>query len=149
MSYLTMNAVQIIPLTCTTPDIPVQLGTHYPSELPSVGSTTTAVPFNIGLNDCPAGMNGILYEIDPVTSVVDSAQSVVALDSSSTATGVGVQLLDGTGTVFPLGTAKPFSAYNPGTGGSYTIPLQARYYRTGTLTPGPANSSMTVTMTYQ
>ncbi|WP_244827284.1 fimbrial protein [Caballeronia sp. TF1N1] len=147
--YLIVPAVTVVPLTCQTPDVPVPLGTHFPVEMASVGATTAAVPFNISLNNCPSGMNGVLYEIDPTTSVLNSSQSVVALNGSSSATGVGVQLLDGSGAVFPLSTTKAFSGYNSSTGGSYVIPMKARYYRTGTVTPGPANTSMILTMTYQ
>lgn len=34
-------------------------------------------------------------------------------------------------------------------GGNYTIPMQARYYRTGALGAGPANATMTMTVLYQ
>jgi major type 1 subunit fimbrin (pilin) len=96
-------------------------------------------------------MTGIEYRIDPVTTVLDSAQSVVALDGSSSASGTGVQLLDSTGThAFPLGQSVRFNDYNPATGGSYGIPLQARYYQTGaSIGVGTANTSMTFTMTYE
>jgi major type 1 subunit fimbrin (pilin) len=96
-------------------------------------------------------LNSITYRIDPVTAVVNAAKSVVALDASSSATGVGVQLLDGTGTQpFPLQTWTTFTGYDAATGGDYTIPLNARYYQTAaTVTTGMANSSMTFTMQYQ
>nr|WP_233175788.1 fimbrial protein [Dyella sp. ASV24] len=145
-----MTSVNIVPLACTTPSITVPLGNHSASEMGSVGASTATVSFNINLNNCPAGMKGIQYEIDPATTVLSSAHSVVALDSSSSAAGVGVQLLDGAGAVFPLNTPKSFSEYNASTGGSYAIPLRARYYQTlGTVKAGTANTSMTFTMTYQ
>jgi len=140
-------------VACTTPNVTVPMGTHKASELSGVGTTTTAVAFNISLNSCPAGMGtsgpAIQYEIDPSTTVVSSANAVVSLDSGSTASGIGVQLLNGSGVPVPLGTRQTFSGYNPSTGGSYTIPLQARYYRTATVTPGTADTEMTFTMTYQ
>lgn len=146
---LTGSATFVV-LACTTPDVTVPMGPHPKSEFSGTGSTTTAVNFNIALNACPAGMNSIQYQIDPVTSVISNGQSVVALDNSSSAAGVGVQLLDGTGAAFPLSTQNTFSGYNAGTGGSYTIPMRARYYQTSaTVSPGPANTSMTFTMTYQ
>jgi major type 1 subunit fimbrin (pilin) len=146
---LTGSATFVV-LACITPDVRVPMGSHPNTEFSGADSTTAAVSFNIALNSCPAGMNSIQYRIDPVTSVLNSGQSVVALDSSSSATGVGVQLLDAAGAVFPLSTQKTFSGYNAGTGGSYTIPMKARYYQTGTsVSGGAANSSMTFTMTYQ
>ena len=141
----------IVVLSCTTPDVPVPMGTHQVNEFSGIGSTTSPVKsFNISLNNCPAGMNSIQYRIDALTSILNAANSVVALDASSKATGIGVQLLDNTGKAFPLGTMTTFSGYNGGTGGSYTIPFQARYYQTGSkVTAGMANTEMTFTMTYQ
>jgi len=149
VSYvLTSTAVTV--LACTTPDVSVPLGTHWTNELKGVGTTTSAVSFNISVNNCPAGMSSVQYRIDPTTSVLNKASSVVALDSDSTATGMGVQLLNSSGTVFPLSTNTKFSGYVGGTGGSYTIPMQARYYQTGAAVgAGTANTSMTLTMTYQ
>lgn len=86
---------------------------------------------------------------DALTTIVDNSKSVVALDGGSTASGVGVQLLDGSGNTMPFATQKIFTGYNKASGGSYTIPLQARYYRTGNVSPGTANTAMTVTINYQ
>lgn len=136
-------------LACTIPNITVNLGTHRTSEFTGQNTFTSSVNFDLALNNCPAGMNTIRYQVDAVTPIVNAQSAVVALDASSTATGVGLQLLDGSGTPYPLGTAKTFGGYNSGTGGSYTIPLRARYYQTGaTVGPGRANSVMTFTMTY-
>lgn len=135
---------------CQTPDVVVPMGNRFRSEFTGVGSGSTPVGFNIQLNSCPVGMKSIQYRIDPVTTVVNSTQSVVALDSNSTAGGVGVQLLNNAGTAaFPLQSLQVFSGYNSTTGGSYTIPFKARYYQTGTaVTGGSANTSMTFTMQY-
>lgn len=146
---VTSTTIQVA--ACTTPDVLVPLGTHSPTEMASIGSTTQAVAFHVSLNSCPAGLNQIQYRIEPVTTVVNSAQSLVALDASSSASGVAVQLLNAAGTAAaPLSTStfQTFSGYNTSTGGSYTIPFQARYYRTGAITPGTANTSMTFTMQY-
>lgn len=96
-------------------------------------------------------MNSVQYYISPTTSIVNSANSVVALvGGTDAATGVGLQLLDGSGNPFPLNTAETMTSYNGGTGGSYTIPMRARYYQTAaTVTAGQANASMTLFMTYQ
>ena len=145
-----ISPVDVTVLSCVTPDVMVPMGTHSASELTGLNTFTSAASFNVSLNSCPAGMNTVQYEIQPSTAVIDRSQSVVALDSSSTATGVGVQLLDGTGAVFPLSTRVTFSGYNQSTGGSYTIPFQARCYQTAdTVGPGRANTSMALVMTYQ
>ncbi|WP_196483921.1 fimbrial protein [Burkholderia territorii] len=136
--------------SCTTPNnIPVALGTHMSSEFTGVNSVSSSVGFNIALTNCPAGMSEVDYEIDAVTTVVNAANSVVALDSSSTAGGVGVQLLDGSGNPVPLGNPIVFNGYNSASGGSYTIPFRARYYQTSApVKPGLANTLMTFTMSY-
>lgn len=146
--FPTLNVVNA---SCTTPDVSIPLGTFPTTGFTAIGRTTTTANFSISLNNCPAGMNSIKYRIDPTTTVLNSSQSVVALDSTSSATGVGVQLLNSAGSAaFPLSSLQTFSGYSSSTSGSYTIPLAARYYQTSaTVTPGPANTSMTVTMQYQ
>jgi major type 1 subunit fimbrin (pilin) len=143
--------VNIVVGACSTPDVIVPMKTHSTNELTGPNSFTSSVSFNINLNNCPAGMNTIQYRIDPTTAVAIAAQSVVTLDSSSGATGIGVQLLNGAGTAaFPLSSYQTFSGYNSATGGNYSIPFQARYYQTGsTIAAGAANTSMTVMLNYQ
>lgn len=145
------GSIQFQQGACQTPDVRVPLGWWPQTTFSGIGSTSGTKPLTISLNSCPAGLNSIAYRIDPVTTVVNVAQSVVALDASSSATGVGVQLLDSTGTQpFPLQTWTTFTGYNAGTGGNYTILLNARYYQvSAAIAPGPANSSMTFTMQYQ
>lgn len=148
---LTSTTIQLA--ACTTPNVKVDLGSHNVSDadLAAIGSTTTAVPVNIKLNNCLAGMNAIQYRIEPNTTVVNQALSIVSLDSAASASGVGVQLLNSAGTApFALSTTsfQAFAGYNTSTGGDYVIPLMARYYRTGNLSPGTATSSMVFTMLY-
>ncbi|WP_196798787.1 fimbrial protein [Burkholderia diffusa] len=135
---------------CTTQTtIPVDLKKHRVSEFTGPNSVTLQVPFSIALKNCPAGMNEIDYEIDPSTQTVDAQNAVVALDSTSTASGIGVQLLEGNGKPVALSTPLIFSGYNSSTGGDYTIPFNARYYQTGpSVSPGQANTVMTFTISY-
>ncbi len=153
VTRINISGFKVTALACTTPDVTVALGTHPQSEMSGLNTYTSSTSFNVSLNNCPAGMNTVQYRIDPVTSVLNSGQSVVALDNSSgtsSATGVGVQLLDGNGAVFPLSTYKTFASYDKTNGGSYAIPFKARYYQTAArVTPGAANTSMTFTMLYQ
>ncbi|MDR3426676.1 fimbrial protein [Silvimonas sp.] len=138
-------------LSCVTPDVTVDLKTHKASELTGPGTYTNATSFQIALNSCPAGMNTVSYQIDPTTTVIDASNAVVALDTASAtpATGVGVQILDGAGNPIQLSTRLAMPDYSTGTGGSYSIPLQARYYQTGTTVgAGEGNTSLTFTMTY-
>ena len=143
------GSATFIVAACKTPDVIVSLGSHKLSEMSGPNSFTASTPFNIELQNCPAGMNTVKYSVSPVTAVVDASNSVVALDATSSASGVGVQLLDGAGSVFPLNTDLTFSDYNGATGGSYVIPFRARYFQTASqVSPGTANSAMTFTMTY-
>ncbi|WP_447745441.1 fimbrial protein [Pseudomonas nicosulfuronedens] len=149
-----ITPVNIITLSCSTPNVDVPLGIHRVSEFKGSGSTTNAVRFLFSANNCPAGMGkfgpAIQYKVESVTSVLNSSQSVVALDAGSNAKGIGVQLLDGNGSVFPLNTYKTLSGYNSSVGGNYSVTFQARYYQVAsTVSPGKANTSMTVTMLYQ
>ena len=157
--YDNLNAAQLVltqidvktnALACTTSDAFVPMGRHMTSELSGPDTYTRSVDFSIHLNGCPPGMDSIKYQIDPVTTVVNSGNSVVALDGGSTATGVGVQLLNGDGTAaFPLRTPVTFNDYDTSTGGNYTISLKARYYQTeANVGAGKADSLMTFTMIY-
>ncbi|MFC0398164.1 fimbrial protein [Paraburkholderia rhizosphaerae] len=143
------NPISVGQASCATPNVTATLGTHNLSELAAVGSTTSSTKFSIALNNCPSGINTIKYQIDPTTTLLDSANSVVALDSGSTASGAGVQLLDAAGKAVPLSKQIAFTDFVPGAAGSYTLPLSARYYRTGATRAGTANSSMTFTINYQ
>lgn len=141
--------IAVTAAACTTPDVTIPLGDHLQSEFKGINTVSSSTSFSFALNNCPAGMKSVTYRIDPATPVLNAAQSVVALDGSSTATGVGVQLLDGNGAVFPLSTVKTFNGYVASTGGNYTIAFRARYYQAAAaITPGPANTSMTVTLQY-
>lgn len=131
---------------CTTSNVTVNLGNHNASEFGGPGSTTAATDFTIELRNCPAGMRRIAYQIDPAAAIVPgTGNSVVTLSAGSTATGVGVQLLDATGAPVAMSTQLSIGD----SGGSYTIALKARYYKTGaTVGGGSANSAMTFTITY-
>ncbi len=143
------TGLNVTSLACATPDVDVYLGSHRSSIFTGINSASPAATFDISLNNCPAGLSAIHYQIDAVTSVVDAANAVVNLDASSSAAGVGVQLLDGEGNPLPLGTKRPLTGYNGATGGSFKIPLRARYRQTaGTITPGSANTAMTFTIDY-
>jgi major type 1 subunit fimbrin (pilin) len=144
------TVTQVTVLSCATPDVLVNLGPHKSSEFKGPGTFTSMTGFNVALKSCPAGINRVNYQIDAATPVVNAANSVVALDSGSTATGVGVQLLDGSGNVFPLATPKNLGGYGTSAGGDYAIPFNARYYQTGpTVGAGSANTAMTFTMSYE
>ncbi|SDD88367.1 major type 1 subunit fimbrin (pilin) [Cupriavidus sp. YR651] len=132
---------------CATPNITVDMGSHKSTEMSGIGTSTSSTNFNIALNNCPADITAIKYQIDAVTSVLDAANAVVALDGSSSAKGVGVQLLNNAGNVQTLGVENTLAGVNGAS--SYTIPLRARYRQTeGSVRGGTANSSMTFSILY-
>ncbi len=156
----TITPVTVTVLTCMTPDITVPMGTHIASEIPTVGSlSANPASFALQFNNCPGGtavsgtssgqVHSVQYRIDPTSGLVPGVSNVAALSGSPAATGVGIQLFTSTGAVFPLGTWQTLAGYNSGVQASYSVPMSARYYRTATITAGPANSSMVMTVQYQ
>lgn len=166
--------INIISRTCTTPDVPVDLGSHQMTALNGVGTGTGWVDVQIRLNSCPpfyarshsgsyndlgqasqtAVANAIRYRVNPVTSVVNAAQAVMALQPdgvNQTATGIGIQIADTGHTPIVFGSNRPSGLTLTQTNNaSYTIPLRARYYQTGaTPTSGQANGAATVTLIYE
>jgi len=138
--------------TCTTPNVHVILPTVVASGFSAPGSTRGTTPFNLEFQSCPAGLYGIGYYLTPATAIVDAAQGVIALDGSSSATGVGLQLTEDSGAALKFGQANIYQlAYDSSRVNSYTVTLNAAYYRTGSapVTSGNVKSSMTVTLRYQ
>ncbi|VTP14612.1 Type-1 fimbrial protein, A chain precursor [Phytobacter ursingii] len=139
--------------SCKTPDITVPLGSHASNDFAAVGSTSQPVPFNFQINDCAAEMTSVSYTFKPAAGITlqgSGNNQYLTLDSSSTASGVGVQVLYEDGiTAVPFNTKTAFSGYVKATGGSYTIPMKARYVRTGTISPGTANSAAEFVMAYE
>ncbi|WP_083840235.1 fimbrial protein [Pseudomonas sp. S9] len=143
-------SVTISVQTCKTSDVAVELGAQLVSSFSGPGSTTPAKAFNIELTSCPPGADGIFYQLDPLTAILpESGQSVVALDSSSSATGIGIQLLDGNSSPFALANKTKLAEYDSGRVADYSIPFAARYYQTASkVTTGTANTALIFTITY-
>jgi major type 1 subunit fimbrin (pilin) len=136
--------------SCTTPNVTVSMGSYPAATFKGSGSSSNPVAFNVAVNNCPAGMNQIQYSFDAPGGVANANNGVIKLSSDSTATGVGLQLKDNAGNALKYDTQYTLSGYVTSTGGSYTIPLKAAYYQTGTaVTAGTANGVLTFTMTYQ
>ncbi|MNV38867.1 Fimbria adhesin protein precursor [compost metagenome] len=166
--------VNIVSRTCTTPDVSVNLGTHQMSALSGVGTGTSWVNVPIRLTNCPAfharsltgsyndrgqanqtaTANTIGYRVNPVTSVVNPAQGVMALQPdgvNQTATGIGIQMVDASNNPLTYGVRRASGlALTATNNASYTINLRARYYQTATTpTSGQANGAATVTLIYE
>ncbi|WP_420793429.1 fimbrial protein [Pseudomonas shahriarae] len=132
--------------TVNTKSLTVPLGSAKRSEFSGVGSTTKTSNFNISV-DCieSTGINMTLN----ATADSSNAPGVIAIDpfaGTTTAKGVGIQLLRYNnpvviGSSFVIGRAS-FTGEN-------SIEMAARYYQTkSTVTAGQANATATFTLTY-
>jgi major type 1 subunit fimbrin (pilin) len=116
-----------------------------------IGQTSAATAFNIQLN-CEALLSGnfdVMMQFDGDTPSGLSDAGVVALNTTSTANGVGVQILNENQQ--PIALATPFNvASYPLSSALITVPLYARYYQTAAkINPGTANAVATYTLSYQ
>lgn len=145
-----VNPISFTVGSCTIPDIPVSMGSYKASTFTGPNSSSNPISFNVAVNNCPAGFNAIQYSFAAPSGVLNATAGVIALSSDSKATGVGLQLKDNSGNALKYDTNYTLSSYNKSTSGSYTIPLKAAYYQTGTaVTAGSANGTLLITMTYQ
>lgn len=131
-------------------DQTVQLGQVRTASLKQAGATSSAVGFNIQLNDCDTTVATKAAVAFLGTAIDATRTDVLALQSSAagSATNVGVQILDRTGNALTLDGAT-FSAQTTLNNGTNTIPFQARYFATGAATPGAANADATFKVQYQ
>jgi type 1 fimbria pilin len=117
-------------------------------EFREAGAKTRTVRFNIALNQCQAGINKVTYSLKATTPVIDATKGIVALNSTSTATGIGLQLMNDAGQPIAFDTTYPFNAFTT-TGTDFKIPLSAAYYRLpGDLKAGSANTEVTFVVNY-
>ncbi|MEG2802900.1 fimbrial protein, partial [Stenotrophomonas sp.] len=167
------GSLNIVSRTCSASDVPVDMGIHQMSEIPTVGTATGWVDVAVVLRNCPAFFgryrghlttgtvqtangrvdNRIRYRVDPVTAVADRTRSVMALQDDGinmTATGIGIQI--GTQADDSVG----FNAMRDAglnltevNNAQYTIMLRARYYRlAAAASSGQANGAATITLEY-
>ncbi|HAT1680515.1 TPA: fimbrial protein [Klebsiella oxytoca] len=131
-------------------DQTVQLGQVRSAKLATAGSTSSAVGFNIQLDDCDTSVSTKASVAFSGTAVDTTNTTVLALQSSAAgnATNVGVQILDSKGTPLALDGAT-FSSAATLINGTNIIPFQARYYATGAATAGTANADATFKVQYE
>ncbi|MCU0121145.1 fimbrial protein [Pseudomonas sp. B2M1-30] len=144
------NSLVVNTASCQTPSVPVAMGDDYQlNEFREAGAHARTVRFNIGLNQCQTGIKKVTYSLKANTPVIDAAKGIVALNDSSTAKGIGLQLMNDVGQPMALNTTYPFNAFTT-TGTSFKIPLTAAYYRLGKEEPqaGSANTEVTFIVNY-
>ena len=131
-------------------DQTVQLGQVRSAKLAAAGQTSSAVGFNIQLNDCDTTVSEKAAIAFTGTAIDSTNPTVLALQNSAAggATNVGVQILDRTGVPLALDGAT-FGAQTTLNDGTNVIPFQARYFATGAATAGTANADATFKVQYE
>jgi type 1 fimbria pilin len=136
-----------------TPSVSVNLGDVNVRALPSVGSTSQAVSFNI---DATCNANIALNAVLTDQTSPGNTSTAVSLTGDSSASGIGVEFLyNGVGPL-ALGpdttgsnTLNQFFIQSTTQAQTLSLPFQARYVRTGDLVPGSANALASITFSYQ
>ncbi|CAM3723673.1 P pilus assembly protein, pilin FimA [Pseudomonas wadenswilerensis] len=145
-----VNPITLNTASCQTPSVPVAMGDDYQlHEFKKSGDAPRAIKFNIALNQCQFGIKKVTYQLKATTQVLDAQKGVVALNTGSTAKGIGLQLMNDVGQPIALDTPYPFDGFNP-SGTDFKIPLSAAYYRLaeGKLEAGTANTEVTFIVSY-
>lgn len=152
--YMNGSTLSLQNTTCTvnTQNISVSLPAINMDQLPALSSTTGSTPFSITLN-CPSSKNIYMTLTDNSNPL--RTTSIIGLDpTGSTASGIGIQLVRN-GSPVLLGpdasTAGTTNQFLIGLNqlGTITIPLSARYIRTGTVQSGKVKAVATFTTSYQ
>lgn len=152
-TYTSNKITHIVTSACETRNVNVKMGQHRLENFSKDSSAaSTAIPFSLGLFNCPTGINSVTYTLTPTSSSpsLSDDQGLISLTQASTAKGIGLQITDGNLKPVPLNKAIAFNEYST-KGGNFTIPLSARYalQATGTgVVPGTANAEITFTMNY-
>lgn len=118
------------------------------SRLAKAGDLSSAVGFNIKLNDCDTNVSSNAA-VAFLGTTVTSNDDTLALQSSAagSAQNVGIQILDRTGEVLILDGAT-FSAKTDLIDGTNILPFQARYIALGQSVAGTANADSTFKVQY-
>lgn len=131
-------------------NISVEFGKVPQSNFKGRGTTTGDRKFNIKLN-CKAGQNAqnTVYLRMDATQDPSNEQGVLKITQagSTTATGVGIQVVDDKTVPVKFGEE---ALVGPSMDGSYVLPYTARYFQTGDkVTPGRADGTATFTLDYK
>lgn len=156
---ININGISIVVPSCETPDVTVDMGNHDISEFTSNSSHPPPRHFNIKLNNCPTGIKKVNYKISatPTAPALDPSQGIISLNTSSTAKGIALQIMDESQQPINLNSTYTFNDYSV-TGGNFSIPFSARYLKTAAvksegvestgIRAGSANSELIFIMSY-
>lgn len=132
---------------CSVKDdnVSVPMGTVYDSEFTGPGSNSTEVKFKVAVN-CPANSNVYVTMGGTADSDMTDGSVLALTPGEGNATGIGAQILYN-GTPLKL-NEKLFM--KKAAGGDESLQFSARYIQTKpSITPGHANATGTLTITYE
>ncbi|MBB1628935.1 hypothetical protein A9974_27215 [Achromobacter sp. UMC71] len=132
----------------SAPSQDVLLGEHYKTAFTAIGKRVGITDFTVRL-DCTRGPGtlGIYLEAARPDPVVAGA---MALSPGSTAAGIVIQVMDGTGA--PITWGAPIYVQAPAGAGSAFVSLKAAYYQKAApnrIVAGSANGTATFTIVYR
>lgn len=163
-SFVDASSVTVVTSTCNvdsgSKNKVVKLETVTTASFGPVGSTQNEKEFDININ-CVGGVGENLQLYSEAQGIVkvrfdytqDSSNAPGVIKSelgANTASGVAVQLLTGS-TTQPINNGEAINAGHtvPNESNTLTLPLKARYYRTGTtIKGGSIKSTVTFTIEY-
>ncbi|MCY1364757.1 Fimbrial protein [compost metagenome] len=141
-----ISTVQIETASCnlTSSSIDVPMGRVHASQFNAPGSTSRQVPFYLSLDCDPDASMKLTLD---ATNQVAGREGTISLTPSSTAAGVGIQILDAAdSSPIPLGTPRDMGLTHSGIN---AFSLAARYIQVGSrVSPGSANGSLTFSLSY-
>lgn len=128
----------------------VPLGQIRTARLAKLGDTSSAVNFDIQLNDCDTTVSKTAKIAFTGVSSGSENPTVIPVASSAAgaATNVGVQILDSKSVPLTLdgsGFGSAITLHD----GSNSLPFQARYFALGATTAGVANADATFAVQYE
>lgn len=129
----------------------VTLGQYRTANFAAVGDTTAQIPFSIVLNDCDPSVAATAAVAFSGQSDLtnDALLAIVSSDNSTTAGGVGIEILDSKSSPLKPDGAT-FSTAQALVEGTNTLRFSARYKATAaSATPGQANADATFIMKYE
>lgn len=143
-------------ITCTVPDVTIDMGEHLASRFAKYGDTSPEKLIPIKITNCSASLAYIVYTIKPTPSspIINITNGIISLNSRSTAKGIALQILNEERQ--PLALNRNYTIRPGSFGRDYRFNMYARYIRTlpngnsgsDIVTAGTANAEATIVMEY-
>ncbi|WP_148059728.1 fimbrial protein [Pseudomonas protegens] len=136
-------------LSCETPNISVAMGEYTSSDFHD-NDKLNNTNYKIELLNCPRGIKTVTYALIATSPIIDKKNGIVSMNSSSSAKGVGLKLMDANGLSLELNRSYTLSDYNTA-GGNLSIPLTAAYVKlqNSQIKAGTANVEVSFSISYQ